>query len=234
MGAKTASSKSPLDGDMDWIDGLLTNKNHKNKKNQEKQPQDHQEPFMADFHVPLRESVSRCCDRALSILADDPTNAYKRELLLDNLKIMEQEVHSAAFISDYDGDDLLSHGDLEEDLEDWDNEQQDADEMDYSTCVVDYHQPLSNESASPSYRRERNVYRRELLLDGCFEDMNRALGQLQTNELEDDLLSQGDLESFCDDIEDEYEYDDDEEDRDDDSFSSLSGYLSETQRILSE
>ncbi|KAG7338193.1 hypothetical protein IV203_002598 [Nitzschia inconspicua] len=135
---------------------------------------------------------------------------------------------------DDDDDDLLSEGDLEDDCEvDCYDEEDVLDSKLYcsSTPVVESRSPLRPETTSPSSswnRRGSSNYQRELLLDGGFDEMARLLAKFQLDdrtEDDDDVLSEGDVESCYGDDEDDQEDDFDDGDSDYDSNGSHQNHL---------
>jgi hypothetical protein len=230
----TSCSKTECENDGELIDHSLLKSidNRKSKEDHLSQWADWKQ--VNDFYVPLRDSASKCCDAALRILSDEPRqrqliDSYKKELLLDNMELLrhyeEEPGCLDGCIEEYDDLDDL---DLQHDVHFVD------DEIDLSTYMMESHIPLSDDnrltvssSKSSSHQNNPSInYQRELLLDGYFDGMNCVLTQFRHPYVEeqDDLLSEGDLESHCyDHI--ELENDDDEDNASNSSDSDCSaGY----------
>jgi hypothetical protein len=215
INSDSGCDKTECNNDREWIDLWLLNTKDNNKSKEDHLSQWNNWKQVTDVHVTLRDSASNCCDSALRILSDEPQqrqiiDSYKKELLLDNMKFLQQYNEAAGCLDgDIDGNGDLDDLDLEDDVESLD------DEIDLSADVVEYHIPLCDDkwtTISCSYRYSSSYqnnpstnYQQELLLDGYVNDMNRVLTQFrhQYVEEQDDLLSRGDLESCgYDDIED--------------------------------
>jgi hypothetical protein len=213
--------------DRKWVDRLLWQNQSQQQQQQQPLADENQ---VTDFHVPLRDSPSNLCE--LAFRSDEPQlDLYKRELLLDNMKFIQIHKRKAA-CADGDWDECDDLDDL--DLEDVEDVESDDDEIDLLAYVVEYHMPLSDDNkpkllssfSSSSRNDSGNNYRRELLLDGFSEDMNRVMTMTQFHHLnseqeQDDLLSRGDLESYYDDDGDDDDIDNDDDDGEDHDSASI-------------
>jgi hypothetical protein len=222
--------------DRDWIDQLLLqNKSQQQQQQQGLSPLAH-EKQVTDFHLPLRDSPSNLFETSFRTQSNESQlDLYKKELLLDNMTFLQTyQVEAACVDGDMDECDDLDDLDLEDDDDNEDVVPGD-DGINLLTYVIEYQMPLndSNKSkglssfSSSSRNDSGNNYRRELLLDGCWDDMNRVMTLAQFHHLnsqqeEDDLLSLGDLESNCQDEMQEDSDNDDDEEEDQDSVSIFS------------
>ncbi|KAG7338197.1 hypothetical protein IV203_025109 [Nitzschia inconspicua] len=196
------TNKSPLDDDQVKVSGIGS------------------EPLRReDIQVRLVDPIFYCCDRVLNIFAEEPLlSDFQKELLLDNTMNILDDEHAANLEDRGIDDDLLSEGDLEDDCEMdcYADEEYVVDSKLFysSTLFVDSSSPFRPpETASPTSswnRRGSTNYRRELLLDSGFDEMTKFLANFPLNQIEDDVPSEGDIESCCDD-------DDDEQDQECDS-----------------
>ncbi|KAG7338196.1 hypothetical protein IV203_025108 [Nitzschia inconspicua] len=215
-GAK--SIKSPLDDDQVKVSGIGS------------------EPLRReDIQVRLGDPILDCCDRVLNISAEEPLlSDFQKGLLLDNtLDILDDE-HAANLEDGGIDDDLLSEGDLEDDCEMdcyADEEYVVDSKLFYSSTplFVDSSSPFRPpETASPTSswnRRGSTNYRRELLLDSGFDEMTTFLANFPLDQIEDDVLSEGDIEPCCDD-------DDDDDDSDDGDRSHHNSFPGSYQNIV--
>jgi hypothetical protein len=186
LGHKTSTSLPTMfDGYIDIIDEIL------------KAPKQDVEGNTEALH-PL---PSRICEISLGVLdstlrLSQSHDEYKKELLLDNTFL------SCNDDDDFIDEDLLSEGDIDEC--DFDDEVDvwglDGHLPTPTTAGIEYEMPLVDTLTSASkYRHQQQsiCYRKELLLD-CGDDLDHILSLTRCNiSLDDDELSQGDIESDC-------------------------------------
>jgi hypothetical protein len=128
----TNCSKTGLEDGMKWIDQRLSNNNDSQGEEGKAEKEEHLEQNLlksadgkqaTEFHVPMQDSTSSCCDSALRILSDEPQqgrtmDSYKSELLLDNMQFFNQYKDQAGRLEgDIDENEDLDNLDLEDDLE---------------------------------------------------------------------------------------------------------------------
>jgi hypothetical protein len=202
----TNSGETDWEKDLEWLSNSLLKTYDGNQKSQNEEEgkevdDDHSDMTdggqVIDFQVPLRVSASSMYDSAHRTEQHRPNDLYKRGLLLDDPNVLQRsKSNNGCWDWGIDVSDDLVDFDLEDDVE------SDEDEIDLSTFMVEYQMPL---------RDVGHNNRRELLLDQCFDEMNRVMGQFPHSGY-DDLLSQGDLESCCYDETIDDDYDNDMED----------------------
>jgi hypothetical protein len=174
------------------------------------------------------------CDDALKVLEGIPSppsspqrQAYQKELLLDNLTFLHEELDASSrdrtdsnYGDDFE-DDLLLEGDIEDDDHDCDEEE--ASSLSSRLPVsffVEYQLPLVDKSSTCDGNKKSSMdvtsassaqiseFQRELLLDRCMDDLQQTIDEQQRSQIEVDI-SLGDIESDIEeDLEEEQEEDD--------------------------
>jgi hypothetical protein len=200
--------------EIEWIEDLVhimaETKLHKNsRKNQEGTHDDEDEEHpLRDFDVPSTIFIEDIAAASSSptFHLDCPRH-YKKELLLDDMGTLQEALYLQTLQHDDDDDDddaesaYISEGDVEE--------EEDDDEHDHSynnnnVVVTDYVQPLVDTTVSPKYAASKSAtkYHKELLMDNL-NNLQEALSRANHEfDDDDDLLSQGDIESVMDDDDD--------------------------------
>jgi hypothetical protein len=221
----TASTSAADHGkEIEWIEDLvhiMTEKklHKKNKKNQEEGTHDEDEEHpLRDLDVPSTIFIEHQDVEIKSSTSIDCPIRYKKELLLDDMGTLQEALYRQT-LQHYDVDDdaesaYISEGDAEE--------EDDNDEHD-NVVVMDYVQPLVDTTFTSKYAASKSTttkYHKELLMDNLSNLQEVFSGA--HHEFDDDLLSQGDIESVID----------DDDDDDDDHTATTSSVLSDADYIL--
>jgi hypothetical protein len=213
----TTTATIEIGCETDWKNDLerINNLFHKNSKKDEEQEEDADLSHImtngedvTEFHEQLRDSASNWYDSI---------DVYQRGLLLDSPNFLQHQKNKTLCC---DGD--CNESDDMVDFDFGDDIDSDIDDIDWLTFMVEHQMPLRDGSTPKMSFSHRNdvvcTNRREFFVDRRFYELARFMGQLhRPAQGRDDLLSQGDLESYCYDEESDDDYDDEV---DDSSFSS--------------